>query len=230
MIEIFPDAQSLAAAAAAAIVDRLSYRLRLKGSASLVVTGGRSPGAVYDALSDAGLDWSKVSITLSDERFVDTDSSDSNERLVRDRLLRGRAARAQFLGLRGTAQTPRDAAAEASEALLAWPPFEVVLLGMGEDGHIASLFPGSPALAAGLDRAAPACIAVPQGEGGSPPVQPRLSLTLPRLASCRLVIILASGAEKRRVLERAHDKADGALLPVRALLQSAPTTRILWTV
>jgi 6-phosphogluconolactonase len=100
---------------------------------------------------------------------------------------------------------------------------------MGEDGHIASLFPGSPALAAGLGRDAPACIAVPQGEHGAPPAQPRLSLTLPRLASSRLVIILAGGAEKRRVLERARDKADGAPLPVRALLQSAPTTRILWT-
>jgi 6-phosphogluconolactonase len=228
MIEIFPDAQTLAMAAAAAIVDRLSYRLRLKGSASLVVTGGRSPGAVYDALAAAALDWSKVSVTLSDERFVDTDSPDSNERLVRMRLLQGRAARAQFLSLRGTASTPQDAAAEASEALAAWPPFEVVLLGMGEDGHVASLFPGSPALTSGLDRAAPACIAVPQGEG-VPPDQPRLSLSLPRLASCRLAIILASGAEKRRVLERAHDKADGTLLPVRALLQSAPTTRILWT-
>jgi 6-phosphogluconolactonase len=228
MIEIFPDAQSLAAAAAAAVVDRLSYRLRLKGSASLVATGGRSPGAVYDALAAAALDWSKVSITLSDERFVDPASEGSNERLVRERLLQGRAARAQFLGLRGTAPTPQAAAAEASAALRDWPAFEVVLLGMGEDGHVASLFPGSPALASGLDRAAPPCIAVPEGEG-RPPAQARLSLTLPRLASSRLVIILASGAEKRRVLERALDKADGAPLPVRALLQSAPTTRILWT-
>jgi 6-phosphogluconolactonase len=228
MIEIFPDAQTQAAAAAAAIVDRLSYRLRLKGSASLVVTGGRSPGAVYDALSAAPLDWSKVSVTLSDERFVDTTSPDSNERLVRERLLQGRAARAQFLSLRGAAETSEVAAAEASEALRAWPTFEVVLLGMGEDGHVASLFPASPALAAGLDRASPPCIAVPQGEG-RPPAQPRLSLTLPRLASSRLVIVLASGAEKRRVLERALGKADGSPLPVRALLQSAPTTRILWT-
>ena len=228
MIEIFPDASSLAAAAAAAVVDRLSYRLRLKGSASLAVTGGRSPGAVYDALSIAALDWSKVSITLSDERFVDPDSPDSNERLVRERLLQGRAARAPFLGLRGAAATPEAAAAEASAALQAWPAFEVVLLGMGEDGHIASLFPGSPALTSGLDRDAPPCIAVPAGEG-RPPAQPRLSLSLPRLASSRLVIILAGGAEKRRVLERARDKADGSPLPVRALLQSAPTTRILWT-
>jgi 6-phosphogluconolactonase len=228
VIEIFPAAASMAAAAAAAIVDRLSYRLRLRGSASLVVTGGRSPGAVYDALSAAPLDWSKVDITLSDERFVDAASPDSNERLVRERLLQGRAARASFLGLRGGAQTPQEAAAAASAALSGWPPFEVVLLGMGEDGHVASLFPGNPALPLALDRAAPACIAVPPGEGRAPP-QPRLSLTLPRLASSRLVIILASGAEKRRVLERALEGGDPMDLPVRAIVKSAPSLRILWT-
>jgi 6-phosphogluconolactonase len=99
---------------------------------------------------------------------------------------------------------------------------------MGEDGHIASLFPGNPALAAGLDRAAPACIAVPQGEG-IPPAQPRLSLSLARLVSSRLVIIVAGGAEKRRVLERALDDSDSTPFPVRALLKAAPTRRILWT-
>ena len=229
MIEIFPAAASMAAAAAAAIVDRLTYRLRLRGSASLVVTGGRSPGAVYDALSAAPLDWSKVDVTLSDERFVAAASPDSNERLVRERLLQGRAARANFLGLRGEAPTPPEAAAAASAVLSGWPPFEVVLLGMGEDGHVASLFPGNPALPLALDRAAPACIAVPQGEGGRAPPQPRLSLTLPRLVSSRLVILLASGAEKRRVLERALEGGDPMDLPVRAIVKSAPSLRILWT-
>ena len=167
MIETFQDPAAMAAMTAAAIADRLAYRLRLQGKASLCVTGGRSPGPVYDILSNAALDWARVDITLSDERFVDTGSADSNERLVRERLLTGRAARANFLGLRGTAETPEAAAAEASAALSGWLPFEVTLLGMGEDGHFASLFPKSTALAAGLDRAAPPCIAVPEG-GGSP--------------------------------------------------------------
>jgi 6-phosphogluconolactonase len=228
MIEIFPDSAAQAAAAAAAIANALTYRLRLRGEGSIVVTGGRSPGAVYDILSAAALDWSKVVVTLSDERFVDVASPDSNERLVRERLLQGRAARARLHGLRGSAPTPEEAAAEASAFLAALPPFDAVMLGMGEDGHIASLFPGNPALAAGLDRAAPACIAVPQGEG-IPPAQPRLSLSLARLVSSRLVIIVAGGAEKRRVLERALDDSDSTPFPVRALLKAAPTRRILWT-
>jgi 6-phosphogluconolactonase len=228
MIEIFPNPSALAAAVASGIVNALTYRLRLRGSASLVVTGGRSPGVVYDLLSDAALDWAKVNVTLSDERFVDTASPDSNERLVRERLLQGRAARARFLGLRGTADTPEAAAAEASAALADWGPFDVALLGVGEDGHVASLFPGDPALASAMDRAAPACVAVPQGEG-RPPSQHRLSLSLPRLVSSRLMIVIASGADKRRVLERALDASDSTELPVRALLQSAPTRRILWT-
>ena len=228
MIENFPDPASQAAAAAAAVVQSLAYRLRLKGSASMVGTGGRSAGAVYDALADAPLDWAKVDVTLSDERFVDIDSPDSNERLARERLLQGRAARARFVGLRGTAATPEAAAAEACAVLNGRPPFDVTLLGMGEDGHIASLFPGSPALAAGLERTAPPCIAVPQGDG-APPAQPRLSLSLPRLASSRLVLIIVSGAEKRRVLERALDDSDATPFPVKALLKSVTTRRILWT-
>lgn len=218
----------MAAAAAGAIVNALSYRLRLRGAASLVVTGGRSPGAVYDALSSAALDWAKVRVTLSDERFVDAASSDSNERLVRERLLQGRAARADFVGLRGTGETPEAAAAEASARLAGWPAFDVVLLGMGEDGHVASLFPGNPALPLGLDRAAAPCIAVPQGEGRAPP-QPRLSLTAPRLVSSRLAIVLAGGLQKRRVLEQALDGGDPLELPMRAIVRSAPSLRLLWT-
>jgi 6-phosphogluconolactonase len=228
MIETFSDAASAAAFAAETIVNALTYRLRLRADASIVVTGGHTPGPVYDALSQSGLDWSKVRITLSDERFVDITSPDSNERLVRERLLKDGPARANFLGLRGTAVTPEAAAAEASAALADWPVLDVVLLGMGDDGHIASLFPGNPALAAGLDRESPPCIAVPRGEGRAPSM-PRLSLTLPRLVSSRLVIILASGAEKRRVLERAQDGGDAGELPVRALMNAAPSLRIFWS-
>jgi 6-phosphogluconolactonase len=229
MIETFSDAAAAAAFAAGAITDALTYRLRLRGDAFMVVTGGRSPGPVYDSLAGTGLDWAKVRITLSDERFVDIDSPDSNEKLVRERLLRKGAARAQFVSLRGTAETPQAAAEAASAALADWPTLDVVLLGMGDDGHIASLFPDSPALPLGLDRAAPPCIAVPQGEG-RPPSLPRLSLSLARLAASRLVIIVASGAEKRRMLERALDPGDATELPVRALIKAAPTVRLLWSV
>ncbi len=228
MIEEFADAAVLAAAATDAIVQALGAGLRLRGSAGLAATGGRSPGAVYDALAFAPLDWARVRVTLTDERWVAQTSSDSNEGLVRRRLLQGRARDAYFLGLRGAAERIEDAADQASQALHGWPSLDVAMLGMGEDGHVASLFPGSPVLARGLDPDAPACIAVPQGHDRPPP-QPRLSLTLRPLIQAALVVILTSGAAKRAVLEQALAGADPFHFPVCAVLKSARSVRILWT-
>ena len=227
MIEAFDDADRLAEAAAGAVVAALQSGLRRNGSASLAATGGRSPGGLYDRLALVPLEWRHVRVTLTDERWVDPASPDSNERLVRERLLQHRAADALFHPLRDREPTPEAAARHAGALLQGWPAFDVVTLGMGEDGHVASLFPGSPALGLGLDPEAPACIAVPAGEGG-PPAQTRLSLTLRPLASAGLVVILASGAAKRAVLDRAVPGGDPRELPVRAVLQSAASVRILW--
>ena len=228
MIETFDDEGSLAEAAAGAVTWALQAGLDRDGGASLAATGGRSPGAIYDRLTLAPLDWRAVRVTLTDERWVDPSSPDSNERLVRERLLRGRAAEAVFHSLHGRESSIDEAALHASALLHALPPFDVVMLGMGEDGHVASLFPGSPALALGLDPAAPACIAVPAGEGRAP-LQSRLSLTIRPLATAGLVLVLTSGAAKRAVLEKALAGGDPRELPVRAVLQSAPFVRILWT-
>lgn len=228
MIETFDDAAALAAAATGAVVAALEAGLRAHGSASLAAAGGRSPGPIYDALSVIPLDWARVHVTLTDERWVDPASEDSNEKLVRDRLLRGRACDARFIGLHGHEATPEAAAAHATAQVAALPALDAVLLGMGEDGHVASLFPGSPALALGLDPKAPACIAIPQGQG-RPPAQPRLSLTIRPLTNAAQVLILISGDEKRRVIEQALAGGDPRQFPVCAVLQSAPAVRILWT-
>jgi len=228
MIEVFQDAHALNEAAAGAIVSALETGVRLNGTASLVATGGRSPGPVYDLMALAPLDWRKVRITLSDERWVDPASPDSNERLVRERLLKHRAAEAVFHPLRDREPNPEAAAEHASALFHSWPPLDVVMLGMGDDGHVASLFPGSPALDLGLDPAAPACIAVPAGQGRPPP-QARLSLTIRGLVTAGLVVILTSGDAKRAVLERALQGGDPRELPVRAVLQSARAVRIFWT-
>jgi 6-phosphogluconolactonase len=169
-----------------------------------------------------------VRVTLTDERWVHPSSPDSNERLVRGRLLTGRAAEAVFHPLRDRESSLEAAAEHASELFHSWPPLDVVMLGMGEDGHVASLVPGSPALERGLDPAAPACLAVPAGQDRPPP-QARLSLTIRGLINSGLTLILASGAAKRAVLERALDGGDPRELPVRAVLQSARAVRILWT-
>jgi 6-phosphogluconolactonase len=228
MIETFDDADGLAETAAGAVASALQAGFGRDGGASLAATGGSSPGAIYDRLALAPLDWRAVRVTLTDERWVDPSSPDSNERLVREHLLQHRAASAVFHPLHGLEPSVDEAALHASTLLHTWPPFDVVMLGMGDDGHVASLFPGSPALALGLDPEAPACIAVPPGQGRTPP-QARLSLTLRPLTTAGLVVILTRGAAKRAVLEQALAGGDPHELPVRAVLQSARSVRILWT-
>lgn len=217
MIESFATPADLAEAAASAIARQLREALRTRGRASLVATGGRSPGPVYDRLREADLDWARVIVTLSDERCVAADAPEANQRLVRERLLTGPAARAHLIPLW---PAPEPA------ALAALIPFDAVMLGMGEDGHMASLIPGDPGLAAGLDPAGEALIAeVPAGLG-APPVA-RITLTLKALLASRAIFLLIAGAAKRAVAERALAGED---LPVRALLsQTATPVRVLWS-
>jgi 6-phosphogluconolactonase len=225
MIEVFPDGEAAAQAAATAIARALAEGAS-RGRASFVATGGRSPGPVYDLLREAQLDWARVSVTLSDERFVSPASPDSNERLVRERLLTGPASRAAFVPLWSPAATPAACADAAEPRVARMTPFDAVLLGMGDDGHIASLFPGSPALAQGLDpNSSRLCLGVAEAHGGPP--YPRITLTLAALSQARTILILISGAAKRDQVDAALNGAD---LPVRALLgEGGPPTRILWS-
>jgi 6-phosphogluconolactonase len=216
MIETYANGGALAEAAAAAIAAQLREGLRTGPRAGLCATGGRAPGPVYDLLKDADLDWARVVVTLSDERCVDAADPRSNARLVRERLLVGPAARAHLVPL-----WPKPDAA----ALAALMPFDAVMLGMGEDGHIASLIPGDPGLAAGLDRSAPNQLAdVPAGLG-APPVA-RVTLTVKALLNSRAIFLLISGGAKRLVIDRALAGED---LPVRALLQPEVPVRVLWS-
>lgn len=216
MIESFPGSDDLADAAADAVAQCLSAGLAARGHAALVATGGRSPGPVYDRLKDADLDWAHVAVTLSDERQVDADSPNSNARLLRERLFLGKAAAARFLPL-------TDYAEPALKKLM---PFDAVMLGMGEDGHVASLIPGSPVLAQAMDPDGQAMIAEsPQGFG-SPPVA-RITLTLSALLRSRAIFLLIAGEAKRQVVEDAQAGAD---LPVRAILtQDRVPVRVLWS-
>jgi 6-phosphogluconolactonase len=216
MIETFQSGEDLGRTAAAAVADLLGEAIAARGHASLVATGGRSPGEVYDALARLDLDWAAVTVTLSDERCVDPPATESNGRLVRERLLTGRAAAARFLPL-----WP-DPDEDEVRTLL---PFDAVLLGMGEDGHIASLIPGDPDLAAALDPAgARLIVPVPAGLG-SPPL-PRVSLTVAALTNARAIFLLIAGEAKRAVVARAWAGED---LPVRRILaQDRVPVRILW--
>lgn len=216
MIETYPHAADLADAVAHAVAARLVDALRTHGRSGLVATGGRSPGPVFDRLqADAAVDWARVIVTLSDERCVAADDPVSNARLVRERLLKGKAAKAHLLPL-----WPEPEPA----ALAALMPFDAVMLGMGEDGHIASLIPGDPGLEDGLTTADLTRF-VPAGLG-KPPVA-RITLTLNALLDARAIFLLIAGEAKRGVIERALAGDD---LPVgRLIARSTTPVRIFWT-
>ena len=213
----FPDRPALAAALAGEIKVDLEEAIAARGAASLVLSGGKTPTRLFKQLRDEKLDWTRTWATLADERWVETTSEDSNERLVRENLLVGPAAAAHFVGLKNPAPTPEAGADWATRALTRVPhPFDVVVLGMGEDGHTASLFPGSMALARGLDPAAPpACIAV------NALVAPhaRVSLNLAALLDSRRIVLHIEGDTKWGVYHRARTPGTPAELPVRAILQ-----------
>jgi len=216
MIETFASTDQLADAAAAAVEAQLSQGLAARGRASLVATGGRSPGPVYDRLARAPLDWAHVAVTLSDERQVDAASPNSNARLLRERLFVGLAAAAQFLPLTDYAEP----------ALAKLMPFDAVMLGVGEDGHMASLIPGSPVMAHAMDPQGQALVAESPAGFGAPPVA-RITLTLAALLQSRAIFLLIAGEAKRQVIAAAEA---GAELPVRAILsQDRVPVRVFWT-
>ena len=215
MIETYESADDLADAASVAIADTLSTGIALRGRASLVATGGRSPGPVFDRLATMPMDWARVTVTLSDERCVDADHPDANQRVVRERLLHGEAATARFLPLWPMPDPTR------LNALL---PFDAVMLGMGEDGHVASLIPGDPGLEDAMTTA-DVTRRVPAGLG-NPPLA-RITLTLRALLNARAIFLLIAGPAKREVIERALAGED---LPVRRLIaQSTAPVRIFWS-
>jgi 6-phosphogluconolactonase len=211
------------------LVGRLSSALQSRGQATLAVSGGRSPGLLFDELARSRLDWSRVTVTLVDERWVPATADDSNERLVRDRLLTRHAASAVFVPLKTRSDHPAEAQAERSRTLRALlDGADAVVLGMGDDGHIASLFPKAEGLAAALDpQAAPALVAL------DPPVAPhaRLGMNLAALLAARHVALLVQGSHKAALLSREARVARAATpLPIDHLLtHRTAALRMYWS-
>jgi 6-phosphogluconolactonase len=224
----FADQAALNGALAQQITGALRQALDAGRSASLAVPGGRTPVGVFELLSQARIEWPRVCVTLTDERWVDPASPESNEHLVRTHLLQGPAAAARLAGLKNAARDASGGAAASWSAIASLPrPFDFVLLGMGEDGHFASLFPHAPGLAPALDpEQAPGCVAM------RAPLAPqqRVSLNLSALLDARQLGLLIVGDAKRAVLERARSDGPVAELPVRALLrqQRTPLT-VYWS-
>ncbi len=213
----FPDAKALAYALSGELQVDLQEAIAARGMASLAISGGRTPATLFKQLSNEKLDWHKVSVTLVDERWVDTNSEASNEHLVKTTLLQAKAASTKFVGLKNTADTAQAGIEWCWRTLSKLPhPYDAVLLGMGDDGHFASLFPGNPQLHQALALTeAPGCIAM------HAPVEPhdRVSLNLSAILDTRRVIVLIQGESKWSVYQRARTTGSVIDLPIRAVLQ-----------
>jgi 6-phosphogluconolactonase len=209
-----------------AVAQRLRDAIALRGRAGLVVSGGRTPGAFFDALARQELDWALVTVTLADERCVPRDHPDSNEKMVRARLLAGEAAAANFVSLQNDDPDPDRAAGAAAHRIAAVPrPWDVTVLGMGEDGHTASLFPGGDVLAKALAPGTATPVVAMRAPGAS---QSRLTLTAAELDNTRALFVHIAGPAKRRVLEAAFDVAPAP--PIAVVLRSAPAEgAIVWS-
>ena len=228
-IEIFPDAAAWAEACAARLGETLGAAVLGQGRAVFAGAGGSTPSPIYADLARIELDWSRVVVTLVDERYVPETSPDSNAALMKRTLLTGPASTARFLPLYSPAVTVDRAAAEASKALAGeGGRLDAVLLGMGEDGHICSMFPESPTLKTLLTPSLkPAVYGVPPGRDGIAPPQERLSINLPYLANARRVLLALTGAKKRAVFER-EAAGDPRVQPIAALIAANVPLEVLW--
>jgi 6-phosphogluconolactonase len=218
----FGTAGELDRALAVHIAEGLRRDIDSRGSASLAVSGGSTPKHMFELLSACELDWSRVWITLVDERWVSTSSEDSNERLLRESLLQHSAAAAQFVGLKSGHEDARDAIAEITGRLKAIPrPLTTVVLGMGGDGHTASWFPMAANLRELLDAGNTNLVAA------SDPVtaaHQRMTLTLATVLDCLEIAVHITGEEKRSVLENAGREG----YPIAAVLEQHTTPATIW--
>ena len=237
----FADSDAVAKGLAGDVAGRLMDAISARGRAVLAVSGGTTPVRFFGELSKAEIDWGKVIVTLVDERFVPPLHERSNERLVRENLLVGRAAEARFVGMYFDAESVEEAAKRASEAVSGLMPVDVLVLGMGTDGHTASLFPDATGIAEMLkapspSRAAPEPPLPPEGgeetlAGGvvlpvhAPSAgEARLTLSLAAICKARAVFLHIEGVQKRGVLERAAAET----LPVAAVLAAVETPVVIY--
>lgn len=212
----YPDREMLSLSLADRIASQLAQHLRANDRASLCVSGGTSPTPVFETLSGTDLDWDRVTVFLNDERWVDGEHKRSNSRLLHRHLLKDKAASASYIDLFTGDPEPELAEAALAERLAPHLPITVLLLGMGNDMHTASLFPGGDRLAEGLASDAPPVISM-RAEGAD---EPRITLTRPILSGAINIHILIAGPDKREALDRAL-KLDPIDAPVRAFLDVA---------
>lgn len=215
----FANGEALAHGLADWTADHLRKAIAARGAALLIVSGGKSPARFFELLSNLDLDWPRVSITLADERRVADDSPRSNARLVREKLLQNRAQAASFTPL-ADVRLPADRELAAASARIANlpSPADVVVLGMGDDGHTASWFPGADGLAEAIDPGARQLVA-PMVAPDAP--EPRLTLTGRVLLRARAIALEIEGEKKLATFATALEPGPEEAMPIRAVLRRA---------
>ncbi|WP_212525965.1 6-phosphogluconolactonase [Actibacterium sp. MT2.3-13A] len=213
----YPDREALVLDLAALLAEELSAALDHEARVTFAVPGGTTPGPVFDALAEVDLDWARIDVLPTDERWVPESSERSNTRLLRARLLTGRAARARLLPLYAPTPEPEQAVDALAAVIAPALPIDVLLLGMGADMHVASLFPGADRLREALDPDAP--ILMPMRAPGA--AEPRVTLTAPVLRGAMTTHLLITGPEKRAALDEAARLDMPAVAPVAAVLRNA---------
>ncbi len=223
MIEerFFQDRDSLFDALTQDCSERLETAIDNRGAASFLVSGGGTPKPLYQRLAGCDLPWAKTSIALVDERWVDVGEQGSNETFIREHLLQDRAAVATYIPSKTGDASPEAGLAECEQAYHTLPrPFDLVILGMGPDGHTASLFPHAGGLTSALDpHSGQLCAAIQaQPSAVTGPLTERITLSLCGLLQARQLHLLITGDDKLQVYRAAKDNTDFAAMPVSAIL------------
>ncbi len=211
---------------------KLTQSLQQNTQASFIVPGGTTPAPVFDLLSKSELDWSNITIAPSDERWLDSHHASSNEKLIRQTLLIHQASSAQFIGMKSEHKRAKDAQQQCSDRYEQIPtPYDVVMLGMGPDGHFASLFPDSDPIQQALDsHGGKSCIAInATGCKVAGEYTERISMTLSAFLNSRHIILLFIGEEKLAIFEKAKQINDSSQLPICALIhQNKVPVDLFW--